>query len=155
MIPSIFGLLWLIAFTVISFSGVYFSLYKVNADLFSFTQEPTLFTFLYFSFNNLILNSTLEITASMVLSQSVYMLQASLSFLLVVIIATLYISHRVQKSTSELDEVISGVEEEAKSMENFIQEEYKIESIVAAMERLKEVQSGLVQFIYWLSKGIR
>lgn len=155
MIPSIFGLLSLIAFTVISFSGVYFSLYKVNVNLFNFTQEPSLFTFLYFSFNNLILNSTLEITASQVLSQSIYMLQASLSFLLVVIIATLYISHRAQKSTSELDEVISGVEEEAKSMENFIQEEYKIESITAAMERLKEVQSGLVQFIYWLSKGIR
>ncbi len=155
MIPSIFGLLLLIAFTVISFSAVYFSLYKVNVNLFSFTQEPSLFTFLYFSFNNLILNSTLEIAASMVLSQSVYMLQASLSFLLVVIVATLYISHRAQKSISELDEVISGVEEEAKSMENFIQEEYKIESITVAMERLKEVQSGLVQFIYWLSKGIR
>jgi hypothetical protein len=155
MIPSIFGLLWLVVFTVISFSGTYFSLYKINSGLFAFVKEPTLFTFFYFSFNNLVLNSTPEIAVSMKLSQSIYMVQESLSFLLVVIIATLYISHRAQKSTAELDEVIAGVEEEAKSMESFIQEEYKIESITIAMERLKEMQSGLVQLIYWLSKGIR
>lgn len=155
MIPAIFGLLWLITFTVISFSGIYFSLFKLNPGLFNFAQAPTFFTFLFFSFNNLILNSTPEIAASAVLSQSAYMLQASLSFLLMVIIATLYISHRAQKSSSELDEVITAVEEEAKNMEGFIQEEYKIESITVAMERLKEMQSGLVQFIYWLSKGIR
>lgn len=155
MIPSIFSLLGLIAFTIVSFSGIYYSLFKINPDLFSFTQTPQLFTFLYFSFNNFILNSTPEIAASMTLSQSVYMLQASLSFLLVVIITTLYISHRAQKSSSELDEVITSVEDEAKNMEGFIQEEFKIESITVAMERLKEIQSGLVQFIYWLSKEIK
>ena len=155
IIPSILGLLWLVAFTVASFSGVYYALFKWEPVLFSFTQAPTLFTFLYFSFNNLVFNSTPELAPATMLSQSIYMVQASLSFLLVGIMATLYISHRAQKSSSELDEVIKAVEAEASSMEGFIQTEYKIPNIVAAMERLREMQSGLVQFIYWLSKGIR
>ena len=155
IIPSIFGLLWLVAFTVISFSGVYYALFKWDLALFGFTQAPTFFTFLYFSFNNLVLNSTPDLIPATMLSQSIYMVQASLSFFLVVIMATLYISHRAQRSSSELDEVITAVEAEATNMEGFIQTEYKIANIDTAMERLKEVQSGMVQFIYWLSKGIR
>jgi len=155
MIPSIFGLLWLVTFTVISFSGIYYALFKWQDELFRFTEEPSYFTFLYFSFNNFVLNSTAELAPATMLSQSTYMLQASLSFILVAIIATLFISHRTQKSTSELDEVITAVEEEARSMEGFIQTEYKIPNIESAIDRLKEVQSGLVQLIYWFSKGIR
>lgn len=155
IIPSIFGLLWLIVFTVVSFSGIYYSLFKIDTNLFKFTEEPTLFTFLYFSFNNLILNSTLEISPSMALSQSVYMSQAALSFLVIILMATLYISHRVQKSAREIDGVITEVEAEARGIEDFIQKEYKISDIETATKRLEEVKSGLIGFIYWLSKGIR
>jgi len=155
MIPSIFGLLRLAAFTVVSFSGVYYALFKWEPSLFRHTEEPTFFTFLYYSFNNLVLNSTAELAPATMLSQSMYMLQASLSLLLVAIIVTLYISHRTQKSSSELDEVITTVETEARNMEGFIESEYKIPNIETAIERLKEVQSGLVQLIYWFSKAIK
>lgn len=154
IIPSIFGLLHLIAFTVVTFSGVYYALFKWDPALFGFTQTPTFFTFLYFSFNNLIFSSTPELSPAMLLSQGTYMLQASLSFFAVVILATLYISHRAQRSSSELDDVVADIEAEADSMESFIQTEYKMPSITVAMEHLREAKSGLVQFIYWLSKGI-
>ncbi len=154
VIPSILGLLWLVVLTVVSFSGIYFSLYKLNGSLFAVSSEPTFFTFFYFSFNNLVFNATPEIIPVAMLSQTAYMLQASLIFFLVVIVTTFYISHRTQKSSSELDGVISTVEAEARSMESFIQDEYKIPTIEIAMERLKAVQTGLVQFIYWISKGI-
>lgn len=155
MIPSILGLLWLIVFNVVSFSGIYFSLFKLANNLFVYSNEPTFFTFLYFSFNNLVLNSTPEFTPALMISQVAYMLQASLSFLLVVIIAAFYVSHRAQKASSELDEVIVAVEAEATSMESFIKDEYKIPTISIAMERLKTVQYGMIQFIFWLSKGIK
>ena len=154
VIPSIFGLLWLIVFTVVSFSGVYYALFKIDSALFRVTEEPSLFSFLYFSFNNLVLNATTEVAPAVMLSQSVYMIQASLSFLLVAILVTLFISYRAQRASSELDEVIKGVEEEGQQMETFIQEEYNIPSIDAAIERLKEMQTGLVQFLLWMSKGL-
>ncbi|CRI66962.1 conserved membrane hypothetical protein [Thiocapsa sp. KS1] len=153
MIPSVFGLFALVIFTVVSFSGVYVALFKLDSGMFRYTEDPSWFTFLYFSFNNFVLNTTEELAPAVPLAQGAYMLQASLSFFLGVLLVTFYISHRTQKSSSELDEVISAVEMEGHKMEAFIHDEYKIPSIHVAMERLKEVKSGLVQIIYWLSKG--
>jgi hypothetical protein len=154
IIPSIFGLLGLIAFSVLCFSAVNYALYKWNSDLFSITQEPTYFIFVYYSFNILIFNSTTELSATMPLSQAVYMLQASLSFFAVVILATLYIANRAQRTSSELDKAISELEVEADSMESFIQSEFKLTNVVAAMEHLRDAKFGLIQLIYWLTKSI-
>lgn len=154
IIPSIFGILALISFTVISFAGVYYAFFKLDHGLFRYTEEPSWFTFIYFSFNTLVLNSTAEIVPAVPLSQATYMLQMLLSFLLVIILVTLFISHRAQKSTLELDEVISDVESQGRAMEAFIQNEFNIPSIQAAIDRLSDAKAGMVQIIYWLSKEI-
>lgn len=154
VIPSIFGLLYLIVFTVVSFSGINYALFKIDGESFRFTAEPSWFTFFYFSFNNLVLNTTAEVAPATILSQTTYMFQASLSFFLIIILATLIISHGTQKASSELDQVIEGIKSEAERMESFIQEEYRFANIDAAIERLREAQAGLIQIIYWLSKRV-
>lgn len=154
VIPSIFGLLVLVTLTVITFSGVYYALFKLDAGLFRYTEAPSWFTFLYFSFNNLVLNATAEFAPAVPLSKTIYMLQTFLSFLLIVILVTLVISHRAQKSSSELDEVIAAVEGQGRQMEMFVQNEFNMPSIQVAIDRLKEAKAGLVNIIYWFSKGI-
>lgn len=154
IIPSVFGLLGLIIFTVISFSGVYYGLFKLDNGLFRYSEEPSWFIFFYFSFNNLILNTTAELAPAVPLSQAVYMLQAFLSFLVGIILVTLFISHRAQKASSSLDEVISAVETQGQEMETFIQSEYKVSSIQSAIDQLNEAKASAVKIIYWLSKGI-
>lgn len=154
IIPSIFGLLRLIILTVIGFSGIYYALYLLSPDLYKFGSEPSFFNFIYFSFNNLIFNSTSEVVPIGVISQSVFMLQSFLTLIIVLILVTLIISNRAQRSSLELDEAISSIEAEGRKMESFIQDEYKIPSIQMAIDRLKDLQSTLYKLIYWFTKGI-
>jgi short subunit fatty acids transporter len=100
-----------------------------------------------------VLNATAEFAPTVPLSKTIYMLQTFLSFLLILILVTLVISHRAQKTSSELDEVIAAVEGQGRQMEMFVQNEFNMPSIQVAIDRLKEAKAGLVNIIYWLSKG--
>ena len=153
-IPSLFGILSLAIFTVIVFTGIYHALYKIDPQLFSFRDPPTIFTFLYFSFNALVVSSIEELRASAMLSQSVYMMQQGLIFLLGAILITLVFSHKAQRSSSDLDDAIASAEKAAANVEGWIQSEYRMASITTAMEHLRRAESNMISFIAWLSKGI-
>jgi hypothetical protein len=154
IVPAIFGLLSLVIFTVVGFSAIYLGMFKMFPAQFQTSVPISYFSFLYFSFNNFHFGSTPGIVSTGVVAQSFEILQGLVSFILVVIFATLLISHRAQKTSSELDEVIGKTEEEAASMEAFIQAEYGVPDIETAVEQLVKAKAGFVQAILWLTKGI-
>ena len=88
------------------------------------------------------------------LSQSAYMIQQGLTFLLVAILVTLVLSHKAQRSSLDLDDAIASAERAAANVEGWIQSEYRMASIATAMEHLRRAESNLMSFIGWLSKGI-
>lgn len=151
IVPSILNVIYLIIYSIISFSGVYFALFKINENFFSFSAEPSFFTFFYFSFNNIIFNATSGISASLPITKSIYMFQIFLMLILGLILVTLIISHRTQKYSQELDQIIEDVEKEAKSMEDHIQKEFGMENIQHAMTHLENLKSSLIKLIYGLS----
>jgi hypothetical protein len=150
----VLSLLWLIIITVFSFSVLYYGLYKIYPDIFKIEGSNQFFTFFYFGFNNLLYNSIPEISPITPLSQGLVMIQKFFAFFLVAIFISLFISVNQQKHTEELNKVIEGLEDEGKSMESFIQTEYKISDISVAIDELGKVKAGLFNLIFQLSNFI-
>lgn len=154
IISYVLTILLLIALTVFSFAAINYGLYKINNNMFGFSAAPTFFIFFYYSFNNLLFNSIQEITPIMPISQTASIIESLFALFLVVIFVSLLLSVRGQRHSEELNEIIKKIKEEGKSMEQFIVDEYKLDSIEAAISELKRLKAGLVNFIYQLSKNI-
>lgn len=151
----IVSLLSLIILTIFSFALIYSGLFKIEASYFAYSSEPNFFTFIYYSFNNFIFNSIDSLTATHPIPQTAWMIQAFLVFFIVVILVTLLLSVKNDRHIEELNQVIKEVEDEGKDMETFIKDEYKINSIVDALDELKKVQAAFVKFIYKISDDLK
>jgi len=82
------------------------------------------------------------------------MTQAMLSFFLVAILISLFLSYRTQRASSDLDDAIKVAEREAATMEDYLQREFRLVSINRAIDHLKQAEFNLLSFIHWLSRGI-
>lgn len=151
-IVSIIGV---VVFTIVSFTFVNLSLYKINPDNFIFESSPSFFTFIFYSFNNLLSTPISELQAITPISQSVSMISTFCSFLIVVILVSLILSVRSQKHQEELSEVIKGFEHQGELLENLISEQYKIKNIDEALAELERLKSVLITFIYKITDNIK
>ncbi|HEX9750452.1 MAG TPA: hypothetical protein VGB22_04060 [candidate division Zixibacteria bacterium] len=147
-------ILFMIILTTLSFSAINFAVFKINEGLFEFTYDPNYFTFIFYSFNNLLFNSIRDLGPIGMLSQAVSMIQSLFSFSLVAILVTLFFSLRNQRYTEELNEVISGMETEGHEMERFIIDEYRLGSIEEAMAELQNAKASFAKFIYKISESL-
>jgi hypothetical protein len=155
IISYVLTLLGLILLTVITFTFIYYALYKINPFWFHINTEPRFFYFLYFSFNNLLFNSISEVNVAAPVTQSAYMIQQIFSFSLGAIFVSLFFSIKHQRHSDELNVVIENIEKEGESMESFIREEYKLKSIDEAIAELEKLKSSFVKIIYQISKYIQ
>ncbi len=154
LVSLIISILFLALYTVFSFALINFGLYKIDSNLYSFTHAPTFFTFFYYSFNLLLLNSIQEITAVLPLSQTVLMVESFYGLFLVAIFISLIFSVKSQKYTDELNEAIKDLTEEGLRIEQHIKEQYDLDNISAALEALQKVKASIVDWLYTLTKTI-
>ncbi|WP_281202691.1 hypothetical protein [Cytobacillus kochii] len=151
-IVSIIGV---VAFTILSFTFVNLSLYKIDPDNFSFESPPSLFTFIYYSFNNLLSTPISELKAITPISQSISMFSTFCAFLIGVILVSLILSVRSQKHQEELNEVISGFERQGELLEKLILVQYKIKNIEDALVELEKLKAILINIIYKITDNIK
>ncbi len=148
----VFSLIMLTFVTVTAFAGVNMALFKISRGFFSYSQEPAAFSFFYYSFNNLFRSSANIITPILPLSQSVFMLEVFFEFLLAALLVSLFFSVSNERYTNELKRVVVGLEREGKSMESFVNDEYRISTIDDAIQSLAKLKAGLIDQIYWITK---
>ena len=154
LISYVLTIILLLFFTVISFALIYFGISRVNPSVFN-APNPIFFNFLYFSFNNLLFNSISEVSARLPLTQGVLMVQQLFSFFLGVIFVSIILSVRNQRYSEELTSVINSIEKEGAAMESFIKDEYKVNSIEAAMVELEKLKASFFKLIYQLTNYIK
>jgi hypothetical protein len=154
LISLIISILFLALYTIFSFALINFGLYKINSNFYFFTHTPTFFTFFYYSFNLLLLNSVQEITAASPFSQTILMIESFYGLFLVAIFISLTLSVKSQKYTDELNEVIKNLAEEGRRIEQHIKEQYDLDSISAALEALQKVKASIIDWLYTLTKTI-
>lgn len=154
IVSYVLTILLLIIITIFSFAVINLGLFKISSSHFSFSDEPSFFTFFYYSFNNLLFNGIKEIAPSSVISQSTSMLESLFAFFVVVIFVSLLLSVRSQRHAEELGEVILAIEKQGEEMESFIKNEYKLNSIEEAMAELEKIKEGAAKFLYKITEII-
>jgi len=153
-IPGLITIFRLLSLTVFGFTLINFAAYKFDKSNYMVSSEAGIFKFFYYSFNALILNGIDDIKPIKIMSQSIFMTQAMLSFFLVAILISLFLSYRTQRASSDLDDAIKVAEREAATMEDYLQREFRLVSINRAIDHLKQAEFNLLSFIHWLSRGI-
>jgi hypothetical protein len=83
------------------------------------------------------------------------MIEKLLALVLGLILVSALLSHKNQRQYDELSAAIRDIEAEGDAMEAFIESEFHVVSIDDAISELERLKSGLLQFILWLSKGLK
>ncbi|CAM4096895.1 hypothetical protein [Mesobacillus thioparans] len=151
----VISIVGLVIFTILSFTLINLSLFKLNTTHFYYEEIPSFFIFIYYSFNNLLSTPISELKAVTPLSQSVSMVGTFSAFLILVILTSLVWSVRSQKHNDELNDVINSFEQQGKGMEQLIVDQYKIKNIEDALIELEKLKAVLIKFIYKISENIK
>jgi len=131
---------------------MYYALFRLDAGLYTYTSIPTVFSFVYLSFNTLHFSSIPELRTTAPLSQTLTMVEEMCAFVLIVIIAALYISVKSERYSQELGNGIEELESEGVSMEDVIRNQYGLNSIEDALAELARVKAGMVNLLYKISQ---
>jgi hypothetical protein len=149
-------IVFLIILTTLIFAIINYGLYKINKDLFLVSSAPTFFTFIYYSFNNFIINNAIqEIVPRTDISQAIRMMQGLFSLFIVVISVSLLIPATTQKHATELDKIVKDLDARGAEIESYIRDEFKINTIDDAMAELAKLEAVLAKFLYSMSERIR
>jgi hypothetical protein len=108
----VFSLIALTIITILVFGGVNLALFKIEPAMFSRVDDPTVFAFIYYSFNNLFRTSANVISPTLPLSQFVYMLEVFFEFLLGALLVSLFFSVSNDRYVKELNKVVGGLEQD-------------------------------------------
>ena len=140
--------------TVIAFACINFSLFKIDASSFQILGDTSFFSFIFYSFNNLIFSSSPDLVASSTGAKTLYMIQTSMIFVLGLIFVSILISEMKQRHEKALQEAITKIEEEGKAMEGLICAEYRFNNIEDAISELERVKASMISIILRLSKNV-
>ena len=151
LISYVLSLLLILILTVTGFAAINCGLYKVEPKSFSLIGQPTFFIFFYYSFKTFLFGSIPEVTAVAPMSEAMEMVESFFAILLTVILVSLFIFVKSERFISELDGVIKDIESEGAGMADLIQSEYLL-NVDDALARLRELNAGLVDLIYQLSR---
>ena len=154
-VSSVFTIFGLMILTIFSFAVINYGVFKINNGYFELTTAPNFFIFVYYSFNSIFFNSIKEVSPIAPVSQLLSMIKSFFAFFLGAIFISLILTYRNQKRSDELNSAFKGIEEEGASMEGFIREEYKFNSIYEAMAELEKLKSGALQVILKISESIK
>lgn len=152
IVTDIFSMIFLFITTTISFSIINYGIYKIHPEQFTTTVVPDVFMFYYYSFNAFLFNSISEVVASQPLSQAASMSEKFFALLLIAIFLSILISVKSQRSSKELDEIITTLKNRAQTSEIVISRDYNIRNIDEAIEMLEKLKSGTTILLLLLSK---
>jgi hypothetical protein len=151
---SIMTIMALLVATVLSFAGINFAIFKIDASNFDASGSPSFFTFVYYSLNAVLFNFVKEVTPSTSLGQAIWMIEVLFAFFLVIIFIALMFQVRSQRHAEDLSATIGGLEEDGAAMEAVIRTEYNIDNISLAIAELERLKAGMLQILLFFTRNL-
>ena len=152
MVSYVFGLLWLIMYTVIAYGAINYALFKIDPSQFDVQNSSSgVFVFLYYSFHVFLFGSIPEITPIDFYSQLISMSEQFFAIVLLFILIALFIAVRNERYKEQLDRTIREFEETGRALEALIQSTYSM-TIEQALREIREMKSNMIDLIVWLSE---
>jgi hypothetical protein len=74
--------------------------------------------------------------------------------MLLIILVSLLFNYKNQKNVEEISNAIKDIEQEGKSMEVFIRDEYRL-NIDDALKEINRLKLNLANFLLWLTNNIK
>jgi hypothetical protein len=145
----------LIFITVFCFAFANYGVYKIDSHLFIAPTTPSFFTFVYYSFSNLLFNQIPELVPTSPTSQLISMVESFFALLLVAIFISIVLPFKNQRYSEELTETIRKIKEEGDSMEVFIRDEYDISNIEDALLELQRAKGSMVTILFQISESLK
>ncbi len=148
----VLNFLMLMALSVLMFSLINFGAYKIDPSNFHITTRPSFFIFFYYSANTIWGHGISEVVATSNLSRVFFLAELFITFLLVVILITLWSSVRNEREADEIRETIAIMRRQGEGMALFIREEYgfSVEDAIACLVTLN--MAGMIRVIEYLSQ---
>ncbi len=139
--------------TVVFFSVINLSLYKINVNSFTTTVQPDFFMFFYYSITGLFGRGIIEIVPVTNISRIISVLEMIFTFSLFGILVSLFLSVKEKRDSEEIDTAIKLIKDQGSEMETFIKDKYKL-TINDAISELEKLKAGFIKFIFYLSRNI-
>jgi hypothetical protein len=142
----------LMAVSILMFSVINFGIYKIDPGNFNVTTKPNFFIFFYYSANTIWGHGISEVVAASTLSRMFFLAELFITFLLVVILITLWTSVKNEREADEIRQTISSIRKQGDEMALFIREEYgfSVEDAIACLVALN--MAGMLKVIEYLSR---
>jgi hypothetical protein len=146
---------FLILLTTLSFAALNYSIYNADAIAYEVTSPPSLFTFVFYSFNALVNNFIKEIVPASMVSHALWMIEAICAFGILGLFAAHFITLRTQRYSDQLAATARAIEAEGRIVESFVTEEWKLASIDEAIRELERLKFGLLALLIWLTRNLK
>ncbi|MGD0510439.1 MAG: hypothetical protein ABSA33_01230 [Candidatus Micrarchaeaceae archaeon] len=142
----------LMAVSILMFSVINFGIYKIDPGNFNVTTKPNFFIFFFYSANTIWGHGISEVVAASTLSRVFFLAELFITFLLVVILITLWTSVRNEREADEIRQTISSIRKQGDEMALFIRDEYgfSVDDAIACLVALN--MAGLIKVIEYLSR---
>jgi hypothetical protein len=155
IIGEVFSIIFLVVWTVVCFSFINLAIYKFESSQFQLIGEWELFKFFYYSFNNFVFSSTMELTPVKMMSESISVVEKFMALFVALILVSTLLSHKNQRQSEELSNAISDIESEGGILERFMQDQFHLATIDDAISEIERVKGSLLKIIVWLSAALK
>jgi hypothetical protein len=152
MISSMVTIFNLIFVTTLTFAIINVALYKISPSFFDTQGIPSLFVFVYYSFNSIIFSSIRELVPIVPVSQVASMAERLCALFLIVIFVSLVLNVKSQRFSRQLDGVIESLESEGRRTEGFFRSEFNVQTAEDAIAELTRLEYNFIRFIVFLSR---
>lgn len=142
----------LMAVSILMFSVINFGIYKIDPSNFNITSRPGFFIFFFYSANTIWGHGISEVVATSTLSRVFFLAELFITFLLGVILITLWTSVKNEREADEIRQTIFSIRKQGDEMALFIREEYgfSVEDAIACLVALN--MAGMIKVIEYLSR---
>jgi hypothetical protein len=146
----ILSFLILALLTICCFTGVNFAIYKLEPKSFRLTEEPSLFTFFYYSFQMILFQSISAVHPLLRLAEIASMAEEFMAFCLLAIMLSLLFAYRNQRVDDALNDTIAKIKSQGEKVESRMRQEWNID-VGDAIAQLRKAKSSFLSVILYFT----
>ena len=144
------GLLFTLFVTVVVFGFANIALQRIESTQFSDPTPRGIMFFIYYSFNTLVTNSIQDFYPVLGTARLLNTLEALFGILTLVILVAVYTNVKSEKNRSEVDSIISTLQEQGTDLEGFINQEFSM-NIDQAIAEIQKLPGNFIKVLYYFT----
>lgn len=144
------GLLFSLFLAVLIFALANLAVHKIDPTQFSERSARGILFFIYYSFNTLVTNGIADFYPVLGVARLLNTAEVFFGILTLVILVTVYTSVKSEKTRSEIDTIISTLDQQGDELEQFINKEFSM-NVEEAITEVQKLPGNFIKIIYYFT----